>query len=113
MHLNVWNAMFVHVCCERDTHLESLSGGEVQKFFSEEYYQIGPTDRPVSLSGLEARLVEMAKDPRVLFGLCKLTVSSPPLVIFDQDVETQLEEVIRNHCSREVVSMQPYHTAPQ
>ena len=100
--------MFLHVCCERDTHLESLSGGHVQKFFAEEHYQIG-TDKLVSLAGLEARLVEMAKDPRVLFGLCKLTVASPPLVIFDETVETQLEEVIRNHCSREVVRSRPHH----
>jgi hypothetical protein len=95
--------MFLHVCCERDTHPESLNGGAVRQFFAEDYYQIG-TDKPVSLAGLEARLVEMAKDPRVLFGLCKMTVASPPLVVFDLGVEEQLEEVIRSHCSREVVS---------
>ena len=94
--------MFLHVCCERDTHPQALSGSAVQKFFTEDYYQIG-TEKAVTLTGLEAQLVEMAKDPRVLFGLCKLTVSSPPLVVFDQTVEIQLEEVIRSHCSREVV----------
>jgi hypothetical protein len=80
----------------------------VQKFFTEEYYQIG-TGKPVSLTDLEAQLVEMSKDPRVLFGLCKVTVASPPLVIYDSAVETQLEEVIRNHCSREVVRSRPRH----
>jgi hypothetical protein len=108
MHLNVWNAMFLHVCCERDTHPESLSGSDVQKFFTEEYYQIG-TGNPVSLTGLEAQLVEMSKDPRALFGLCKATVASPPLVVYDDAVETQLEEVIRNHCSREVVRRRPHY----
>ena len=106
MHLNLWNAMFLHVCCERDTHPEALNGGAVRQFFAEDYYQIG-TDKPVSLVGLEARLVETVKDPRVLFGLCKMTVASPPLVIYDLGVEQQLEEVIRNHCSREVVRNSP------
>ena len=45
----------------------------------------------------------MSKDPRVLFGLCKVTVASPPLVVYDDAVDSQLEEVIRSHCSREVV----------
>ena len=94
--------MFMHVCIERGQHPESLVRTELRSFFVEEFYQAGQGEKPVSLAGLEDRLVEMTKDPRVLFGLCKLGVTSPALVIFSRDVENQLEEVIRHHCSREV-----------
>jgi|EP01047_Picozoa_sp_COSAG01_P035041 hypothetical protein len=102
MHLNLWNAMFMHVCVERGQHPEVLQGNELRRFFVEDFYQTGGGESPVSLASLEDRLVEMTKDPRVLFGLCKLGVSSPALVVFTRDIEEQLDEVIRHHCSREV-----------
>ena len=108
-HLNLWNAMFLHVCTEQQQHPSTLcnSSGKpdaaaLRRFFAEDTYQIG-TAKPVTLAGLEARLFDKTKDPRVLFGLCKLTVSSPPLVVFSAEaVDNELDEVVRSHCVREV-----------
>lgn len=63
--------------------------------------QIGG-EKPATLCSLEQRLVDTCKDPRVIFGLFKLAVSSPCLVIFSGDVDRELEQVVRQHCSREV-----------
>jgi len=102
MHLNLWNAMYIHVCAVRRGHPETMRDNDLRKFFTEEYYQVGVGEKPASLATLEERLVDMSKDPRVLFGLCKLTISSPALVLFSAEVDSELEEVVRHHCSSEV-----------
>ena len=80
--------------------MKTRSAGGRQTACSVEAYRVAGTE--VTLADLEHKIIDTTKDPRVVFGLCKQTVSSPPLVVFSENVNRQLGDVIMYHCRHEV-----------
>ena len=99
-HLNIWNAMFIHVCAEHGTSLEGMNSDQRMKHFAEDAYRVG--GETLSLLDIEEKLVQTTQDPRVLFGLSKQTMASPPLAVYTENVDRQIIDVIRYHCKHEV-----------
>eukprot|EP01052_Picozoa_sp_SAG31_P017227 SAG31_NODE_1169_length_9565_cov_3.703571_6_plen_694_part_00 len=99
-HINIWNAMFIHACAEFGSHVEGLDSNQRSQLFGEVAYRVSGS--VVSLLDLEGKLVDTTRDPKVLFALCKQNVSSPPLVVYKETVETQIRDVVRYHCRHEV-----------